>query len=78
MVSKGQNRDWRKSSIDLKNIRKRLGMTQTHFAAAIGIRVGILRNREQGHQTPTGPVRVLLQGVDKHPETILEPIRPAD
>ena len=78
MVSKGQNRDWRKSSIDLKNIRKRLGMTQTHFAAAIGIRVGTLRNWEHGHRTPTGPARVLLQVVDKHPETIPKTIRPAD
>jgi putative transcriptional regulator len=72
------SRTFKMDPVDVKNIRKRLGMSQTSFAAAIGISVGTLRNWEQGHRTPTGPARVLLQVADKHPEAILETICAAD
>ena len=54
-------------SIDVKAIRKQVGMTQTAFAAAFGISLSTLRHWERGDRTPHGPARVLLQVVAHEP-----------
>jgi len=63
------------SDLDVKAIRKRLGMTQTQFAAAFGISLGTLRHWERGDRTPRGPARVLLQVVREEPEAVLRALR---
>ncbi len=59
------------SSLDVKAIRKKVGMTQTEFATAFGISLGTLRHWERGDRTPHGPALVLLNVVSKEPEAVL-------
>lgn len=62
---------------DVKEIRSRYGLSQSEFAAMLGISVGTLRNWEQGRRAPEGPARVLLQVAAKHPEVVWDVVRPA-
>jgi putative transcriptional regulator len=57
--------------INVKAIRKHVGMTQTEFAAAFGISVSTLRHWERGDRIPRGPARVLLRVVAKAPRAVL-------
>ncbi len=59
------------SSVDVKNIRSKMGMTQTEFASAFGISVSTLRHWERGDRVPHGPALVLLNVVDKDPQAVL-------
>ncbi len=56
--------------VDVKAIRKRLGVTQTSFAARFGISLGALRDWEQNRRQPEGPARVLLTVIDREPEAV--------
>ncbi len=60
---------------DIKAIRGTMGMTQTQFAALLGISVNTLRNWEQGRREPEGPARVLLLVAAHRPDAILESIK---
>jgi putative transcriptional regulator len=62
---------------NIKCIRVGYRLSQTEFAALMGISVGTLRNWEQGRRIPEGPARVLLQVAAKHPEAVWDTIRPA-
>ena len=59
------------SSIDVKNIRSKLEMSQTEFASSFGISVSTLRHWERGDRTPQGPALVLLNVVAKEPQAVL-------
>jgi putative transcriptional regulator len=54
------------------SIRRRYKLSQSKFAAMMGISVGTLRNWEQGRRRPEGPARVLLNVIAKHPEAVLD------
>ncbi len=60
------------SPIDVKNIRARIGMSQSEFASAFGISVSTLRHWERGDRTPHGPALVLLNVVAKEPKAVLK------
>ena len=62
-VAKGAN---------LVKVRGKLGLSQSKFAAILGISTDTLQNREQGRREPTGPAKVLLKIVLKHPQLLLE------
>ena len=53
-------------------IRGKLGLSQSKFAAILGISPDTLQNWEQGRRTPTGPAKVLLKIAARHPEVLLE------
>lgn len=55
---------------DVGAIRKGTGLSQTAFAAQIGVPVATLRNWEQGRRCPDGPARVLLALLAKDPEIV--------
>lgn len=57
---------------DIARLREKMGMTQTKFAALLGISEDTLQNWEQGRRQPTGPAKVLLRVAARHPEVILE------
>lgn len=57
--------------VDVKRIRKSIGMTQTEFAAAFGIGLGTLRHWECGDREPKGAALVLLNILAKEPKTVL-------
>ena len=54
----------------VKELRRRLGMTQAEFAEAFGLPVGTLRDWEQGRSTPDAPARALLRAIEREPETM--------
>ena len=60
------------SAVDVKNIRKTMGMSQTEFASAFGISVSTLRHWERGDRVPQGPALVLLNIVKKEPQAVLK------
>jgi putative transcriptional regulator len=51
-----------------RNVRSRTGLTQTVFAARIGVPVETVRNWEQGKRSPRGPARALLKVIEEAPE----------
>jgi len=59
-------------SLNVRAIRKHIGMTQTAFAAAFGISVNTLRHWERGDRIPRGPARVLLRVVATAPRVVLD------
>jgi putative transcriptional regulator len=59
------------TSVDVKNIRTKIGMSQSEFASAFGISVSTLRHWERGDRTPHGPALVLLNVVAKEPKAVL-------
>jgi putative transcriptional regulator len=62
---------------DAKRIRERYKLSQSEFAALLGISIKTLQNWEQGRRTPHGSARILLQVVAKHPEAVWDVVRPA-
>jgi putative transcriptional regulator len=57
-------------TVDVKAIRKRLGLTQAAFAQRYGFELSSIRNWEQGRRQPEGPARLLLLVIDKEPEAV--------
>jgi putative transcriptional regulator len=57
---------------DIVKVRGKLGLSQSKFAAVLGISADTLQNWEQGRRSPTGPAKVLLKIATKHPEVLLE------
>jgi putative transcriptional regulator len=55
---------------DVRALRDSFRLSQTEFAAMLGISVKTLRNWEQGRRKPEGPARVLLLIARKHPEAL--------
>jgi len=56
---------------DVAALRARFGLSQTDFAALLGISVGTLRNWEQRRRRPDGPAKILLRVAAIHPEALL-------
>jgi len=57
---------------NIVRVRGKLGLSQSKFAAILGISADTLQNWEQGRKTPTGPAKVLLRIAAKHPEVLLD------
>lgn len=56
--------------LDVKQIRSRLGKSQSEFAQMIGVSVSTLQNWEQGRRRPRGPARALLTVAAENPEAV--------
>lgn len=54
-----------------RRVRRRLGFSQSEFAARIDVPIDTIRNWEQGKRAPTGAARALLKILDKAPEAAL-------
>jgi len=57
-------------TVDVKRIRKRLGVSQEAFAATYGFALSAVRDWEQGRRQPDRSARVLLKIVEKEPEAV--------
>ena len=57
---------------DIVKVRGKLGLSQSKFAAILGISADTLQNWEQGRREPTGPAKVLLKIASRHPDVLLE------
>lgn len=60
---------------DVAAIREEYGLSQTKFAALLGISVRTLQNWEQGRRHPQGPAKVLLRVASMHPKVVLDVVR---
>ena len=58
--------------IQVKQIRRKLHVSQVKFANLIGVSAATLRNWEQGRTFPEGAARALLMVAAKRPDAILE------
>lgn len=65
------------ATVDVKAIRKKLGMTQQEFAARFGFSVNTLRHWEQGKRQPEGPTRAYLLVIDRAPKAVQEALEAA-
>src|SRR5437667_1325 len=65
-------REIRVSVPNARQIREKLKMSQTEFAALIHVSVDTIQNWEQGRRMPEGPARALLRVVEKCPEEVLK------
>jgi len=59
---------------EVKTIREKAGLSQSHFALLMGVSVRTLQNWEQGHRTPQGPAVSLLRIIDNDPEAAIRAI----
>lgn len=57
---------------EVKAVREKTGLSQSAFAALLGVSTRTLQDWEQGRRRPTGPARSLLRIADRHPEALRE------
>lgn len=57
--------------VDVKAIRRRLGLSQRQFAARFGFRLDAVQNWEQGRRLPAGSVRAFLTVIDREPDAVV-------
>ena len=55
---------------DVRAIRRAAKVSQSQFAALIGVKVRTLQNWEQKRVRPTGPARALLRIVEVNPKAL--------
>jgi len=76
LIKRGQLKSGRvfhvRPESNIVRVRGKLGLSQSKFAAILGISADTLQNWEQGRRTPTGPAKVLLKIAARHPEVLLE------
>jgi putative transcriptional regulator len=58
------------ADVDVKDIRRRLRLTQDEFSRRFGIPQGTLRDWEQGRRRPEGPARALLMVIQYEPKAV--------
>ena len=56
---------------DVQAIRRRLGLSQSAFAALLGVSVRTLQDWEQGRRKPSGPAYALLRVATRHPKALV-------
>ena len=75
-IERGEIKPSRSFTVHRKNevtaARARLGLSQSRFAALLGISSSTLKNWEQGRRRPTGAAKVLVRVAKRHPRVVLE------
>ncbi len=64
-------------SVDVKEIRQKLKMTQKVFAQEFGFSVDTVRHWEQKRRMPEGPAKAYLLVISQKPEAVKEALRDA-
>jgi putative transcriptional regulator len=73
-IMRGENIPHRRTvmtSVNVKALRERLGLTQNEFSGMIGVSIKTLQNWEQGRREPEGPAKALLRVVEREPQAVL-------
>ena len=63
--------------VDVRGVRRKMGLSQAQFATKFGFPPATLRNWEQGRSHPDAPTRVLLAVIARHPEAVEDVLRKA-
>ena len=61
--------------LNVRDVRLKMGLSQSQFATKFGFPPATLRNWEQGRSYPDAPTRVLLAVIAKHPEAVEDVLR---
>lgn len=56
--------------LDVRALRRRVGMTQTAFAACFGVELRTVQDWEQGRRAPSGPARAFLTVIAREPDAV--------
>jgi len=67
----------RRPIVDVRTVRRKLGLSQSEFAARFGFTPATVKNWEQGRTQPDGPARILLAVIAHHPEAVEDALRAA-
>ncbi|TRZ44939.1 helix-turn-helix domain-containing protein [bacterium] len=79
-ISKGElapSRVFTVESPDVKHVREKTGLSQSAFAAMIGVKVKTLQNWEQHRRRPTGAAAALLTIFDRVPDVAVKALHAA-
>ena len=63
--------------IDVKTIRKKIGLSQAKFARRFGFGLDAVRNWEQGRRTPDSAARAFLTVIDREPSAVIRALSDA-
>lgn len=61
--------------VDVRRIRRHLGLSQSEFAVRFGFSVHTLRKWEQDGRQPEGPARAYLRVIERNPQAVMEALR---
>jgi len=64
------------AKVDVKKIRKRLGMTQARFSDTFGFTLDAVKHWEARRRTPELPARALLIVISKNPGAVIAALHP--
>jgi len=64
-------------TVDVRAVRRRLGLSHAAFAAKFGFQPATLLNWEQGRTRPDEPARVLLAVIARRPNAVEDALRRA-
>ena len=59
------------ATVDVKILRRRLGLSQRGFASRFGFDLDAVQNWEQGRRRPGGAARAFLKVIEKEPDAVL-------
>jgi putative transcriptional regulator len=79
-IKRGEQAPARKFEVraeDVREIRSKLGKSQSEFALMIGVSVSTLQNWEQGRRQPEGPARALLKVASVNPGAVAAALDPS-
>lgn len=57
-------------TVDVKAVRKKMGLSQPQFARAFGFSVSAIQNWEQNKRTPDPAARAYLLIIDREPDAV--------
>ncbi|MEE8513866.1 MAG: helix-turn-helix domain-containing protein, partial [Gammaproteobacteria bacterium] len=57
---------------DIREVRKKLNLSQSEFALMIGVSLSTLQNWEQGRRRPEGPAQALLKVAASNPKAVID------
>jgi putative transcriptional regulator len=66
------SRVFKYDAVDIKKIRRRLGISQSNLALMIGVSKATLQNWEQGRRKPKGPAKALLRVFAEDPKAVVK------
>ncbi|MBI5447093.1 MAG: helix-turn-helix domain-containing protein [Deltaproteobacteria bacterium] len=69
-IKRGQGKRIEVQEPDVRTVREKSGLSQSAFAALLGVSLRTLQDWEQGRRTPRGPARSLLRVAERHPEAL--------
>ena len=71
-IKAGHGKRYHREASDVVAVRQNLHVSQSVFAALLGVSIRTLQEWEQKRREPSGPAKRLLEIAKLHPEVLLE------